>query len=210
MEDVVLVPQTGTAVEVKFDDTAIADFFDEQVELGRWPEEFGRIWIHTHPASSAQPSSTDEETFERVFGSTDWAVMFILARGGQTYARLRYHTGPGCEVTLEVEVDYSQAFGATDHQAWQDEYDRCVEEIVPMVKKGPAFGSASWDRRRLDPWPSEDETSLEWPNDSTMDDHYDCYCDQYYNAWLNYAQPEDFPQEVFWEVPQEVSDEYCY
>lgn len=194
VEDVVLVPQKCTPVEVKFEDTAIADFFDEQVEAGRWPEEFGRIWIHTHPASSAQPSSTDENTFERVFGTTDWAVMFILARGGQTYARLRYHTGPGCEVSLDVEVDYSQSFEAADHQAWQAEYDRCVEEIAPVAtSKEPAVTSASWDRRRLDPWPSEDETALEWANDWPTGDYFDCYCDHYYNAWLDYAQPEEFP-----------------
>ena len=58
-------------------------------------EQFGRIWVHTHPGNCPQPSSVDEETFARVFGRTDWAVMFILARGGQSYARLRFHVGPG-------------------------------------------------------------------------------------------------------------------
>jgi predicted PurR-regulated permease PerM len=33
---------------VAFDDAAVADFFDEQVDQGVVPERCGRIWIHTH------------------------------------------------------------------------------------------------------------------------------------------------------------------
>ena len=58
------------------------------------------------PGRSAEPSATDEATFSRVFGGADWAVMFILARGGQTYARLRCNVGPGADVKLPVDVDY--------------------------------------------------------------------------------------------------------
>ena len=74
----------------------MAEFFDEQVDQGWQPAQFPRIWIHTHPGDSAQPSPTDEETFARAFGQTDWAVMFILAQGGQTYCRLEYHRAPAC------------------------------------------------------------------------------------------------------------------
>ncbi|MBN8625679.1 MAG: hypothetical protein J0M17_09330 [Planctomycetes bacterium] len=42
-----LVRQTCSAVTVKFDDIAVADFFDEQVDLGLAPERFSRVWIHT-------------------------------------------------------------------------------------------------------------------------------------------------------------------
>src|SRR5262249_13781486 len=102
------------------------DYFDAQVNLGRQPEEFGRIWIHTHPGACPRPSGTDEETFRRVFGRADWAVMFILARGGKSYARLAYHFGPSCELPLGVDVDYSQPFQSSDRDAWQAEYRRCV------------------------------------------------------------------------------------
>ena len=63
--------------------------------VGLPPERFARIWVHTHPGKSPHPSITDEETFQRCFGNSDWAVMFILARGGQSYARLRLNAGPG-------------------------------------------------------------------------------------------------------------------
>ena len=83
--------QVCTGVSVAFDDQAVADFFDRQVDLGRRPEQFGRIWVHTHPGNSPEPSMTDEDTFARVFGRTDWAVMFILAR--------RARAMPGCGST---------------------------------------------------------------------------------------------------------------
>jgi proteasome lid subunit RPN8/RPN11 len=84
IEDVVLVRQVCSEISVKFEDAAVADHFDKQVDLGRTPEQFARIWIHTHPGTSPVPSRTDEETFERCFGGSDWAVMFILVCGGWT------------------------------------------------------------------------------------------------------------------------------
>lgn len=161
VEDIGLVDQTCTATHVEFNDAAVADFFDEQVDAGRRPEEFARLWLHTHPGSSAEPSRTDDETFERAFGGTDWAVMFILARGGQVYARLRYHLGPGVDIQLPVAVDYSRPFAASDEVLWQREYDRCVQLPPPPKVK---------DLRRLPP----------------LRDHAD---DNWYDAWEEYTDP---------------------
>ena len=68
------------------------------------------------------PSATDEATFSRVFGGSNWAVMVILARSGDTYARLRFNTGPGGEILLPVSVDYDAAFEGSDHAVWEREY----------------------------------------------------------------------------------------
>jgi len=106
IEEFCTVKQDTTFTSIAFDDLAVADFFESQVDSGRKPEQFGRIWLHTHPGNSAQPSGTDEETFGRVFGRCQWAVMFILARTGQCYARLRFNIGPGGEQNIPVEVDY--------------------------------------------------------------------------------------------------------
>ena len=110
-----------------------------------------RIWIHTHPGDSPHPSGTDEETFERCFGNTDWAVMFILARGGQTYARLRFRVGPGGEVVLPVDVDFGQPFPAADQAAWAQEYEQnvCGQELPSPV----AF-PAGWAAQRLAGFPA--------------------------------------------------------
>ena len=83
VEDFVTVEQAATGASISFDDEAVADLFDSQVDAGRKPEQFARIWLHTHPGNSAQPSSTDEETFQRVFGNCQWAMMFVLALGGK-------------------------------------------------------------------------------------------------------------------------------
>lgn len=130
VDDIGLVRQTCTAASVQFEDTAVADWFERQVDLGRRPAEFGRIWIHTHPGDSPWPSNVDEETFARVFGRCNWAVMFILARGGATYARLQMSLNPGVpsvEVRLPVRIDWSRPMENGDPAAWQAEYVECVQ-----------------------------------------------------------------------------------
>jgi proteasome lid subunit RPN8/RPN11 len=159
VEDISLVKQSCTWVQVKFDDESVADFFDDQVDAGRSPEQFGRIWIHTHPGNSPQPSGTDEATFARVFGGAHWAVMFILARGGETYARLRFNVGPGGDVLLPVEVDYTCEFRGSDVDQWQAEYAANVSALQPE----PATPSPAQERatpRRID------EFEDDWWNDA--------------------------------------------
>lgn len=131
--DLVLIPQECTVVTVKFEDAGVADYFDAQVDQGRRPEEFARLWLHTHPADSPAPSSVDEATFSRVFGKADWAVMFILARGGATYARLRFRAGPGGQMRIPVDVDYSREFCASDQAAWNREYQENVRMPLPAL-----------------------------------------------------------------------------
>ena len=116
------VKQDTTVASISLDDLAIADFFDSQVDAGRKPEQFFRIWLHSHPGNSPTPSSTDEATFARVFGRSDWAVMCVLAQEGKTYARLRFNVGPGGEVMIPVYVDYSLPFGPSEHASWEAEY----------------------------------------------------------------------------------------
>ena len=146
VEEIQLVRQHCSPVYVSFEDEAVADFFDRQVDRGLKPEQFARIWVHTHPGSCALPSHTDEETFQRVFGRSDWAVMFILAQEGQTFARLQFFVGPGGEVQLPVSVDYSHPFPASDWSAWQEEYDANVRLLEPRL---PAEQAAWWDDEML-------------------------------------------------------------
>lgn len=126
-----MVQQTCTSVTVEFDDEAVADFYDDQVDAGLKPEQFGRIWIHTHPGISAEPSGTDEATFDRSFGLVDWAVMLILAKGGETYSRLRFNAGPTCTQRMRVLVDFEAEFAAVNHDEWQAEYRHNVTIIDP-------------------------------------------------------------------------------
>ena len=126
--DFVLVKQKVTAVSVSFEDESVADFFEDQVEAGRQPEQFARLWLHTHPGDSPEPSGTDESTFDRVFGSCDWAIMLIVAQNGSTFARLRFNAGPGGEIKIPVCIDYSCEFDNADFNAWKEQYKANVIE----------------------------------------------------------------------------------
>ena len=129
VREFVTVEQEVTCVSVKFDDSSVADFFDTQVDLGRKPEQFARIWLHSHPGDSPKPSFIDEETFERVFGSCQWAVLFVVAQDNRTYARLRFNVGPGGQVLIPTEIDYGEDFEASDHELWDTEYAANVKSI---------------------------------------------------------------------------------
>jgi len=126
--DFVLVKQKVTAISVSFEDESVADFFETQVEAGRKPEQFARVWLHSHPGDSPEPSGTDESTFARVFGSCDWAIMFIVAQNGSTFVRLRFNVGPGGEVKIPVCVDYGFEFDNADFNAWKEQYKANVIE----------------------------------------------------------------------------------
>ena len=140
-QDFVTVKQEVSPVSVKFDDEAVGQFFDQQVDLGRKPEQFARIWLHTHPGDSPEPSTTDEDTFKRVFGTCQWAIMAIVARDSSTYARLSFNIGPGGQILIPTEVDYSRDFGPSDHPCWDVEYAAHVRAMdwfsqpLPMVRQ---------------------------------------------------------------------------
>jgi proteasome lid subunit RPN8/RPN11 len=156
IDDVVLVRQSCTAVTVKFDDAAVADFFDQQIDLGRKPEQFARVWLHSHPGSSAQPSLTDEKTFDRVFGHCDWALMGIVARGGESYARLRFNLGPMADLVIRMDVEWSEPFASSDQPGWLAEYKAAVSEEISLLTTIPD----RWPG--LDVWGERDFAAAFW------------------------------------------------
>jgi hypothetical protein len=152
---------------------AVADYFDACVDQGLTLNRCARIWLHTHPGTSAEPSGTDEDTFERVFGSCDWALMFILSRTGQTSARLAFNSGPGGQMHLPVQVDWpawptlcaNRSVAIADVQGlWRQEYDAHVrvqpERFLPISRlpAGPQRRDAIG--RDLERWWQEWEEQL--------------------------------------------------
>lgn len=143
----IMTPKQVTSVAtVCFDDSSVADYFDHCVDQGLKPDRFSRLWLHTHPGSSALPSGTDEETFRRVFGSSDWAVMAILSRAGHTYARLQINCGPGAHRRLHCRVDWeawpqelAEVSLAELLDDWQQEYEHNIHPIrfPPLVQPEP-------------------------------------------------------------------------
>ena len=137
LEDILVVRQRCTPVTVAFDDEAVADLFDRMVDAGIPPARFARVWLHTPPGASVEPSHVDEETFQRVFGGCDWAVMGILGRTGNVYARLRFNAGPGGTLLLVGHRPIDPATGAPTPAANQIQVS--VEEAVA------ALDSAEWE-----------------------------------------------------------------
>ena len=155
--DVQLIRQNCTSVTVAFEDEAVADFVDRQVDAGLTLAQCMRIWVHTHPGDSALPSATDEDTFKRVFGGCDWAVMFILAEGGETYARLRFNAGPGGEIEIPVTVDFSEEFYGSDWDAWEAEYEANVNALLQTerfwtAEPSPQLGLDPLDEQLRQTW----------------------------------------------------------
>jgi len=133
VREFVTVKQEVTAISVSFDDSAVADLFDTQVDFGRKPEQFARIWLHSHPGDSPEPSGIDRETFERVFGNCQWAILFVVAQNNKTYAKLSFNVGPGGQVLIPTEIDYSQDFGSSDHELWDTEYAANVKATEWLI-----------------------------------------------------------------------------
>tara|TARA_R110002073_G_scaffold245940_2_gene408711 strand:- start:13969 stop:14556 length:588 start_codon:yes stop_codon:yes gene_type:complete len=147
VEDIQLVEQVCSVVSVEFNDDSVADFFDQQVDAGRQPEQFARIWIHTHPGASPSPSDTDEETFDRCFGGVGWAVMHIIAQEGNTYTRARFNVGPGTDRRLRCRTIFDTEFPASDHEAWFIEYSDNVTVYDPFSSRhtlAETFEDADW------------------------------------------------------------------
>jgi proteasome lid subunit RPN8/RPN11 len=130
VRELATIKQEASCASVKFDDEAVSQFFDQQVDLGRRPEQFARIWAHSHPGDCPQPSSVDEETFARVFNKCQWAVMCVVAQNNKTYARISFNVGPGGQVLIPVEVEFACDFGPTDKKLWEAEYQANIKALA--------------------------------------------------------------------------------
>lgn len=119
--------QECTSVTVVFDDDDLAAEADKLYCEGLEPRQVLRIWIHTHPGNSATPSGTDWQTFGEKFDDPDWAVMAILAKGGdfQAYLRERNDWYPEPTVT-KIEAEIIEDEWETDE--WKQLLDDKVEE----------------------------------------------------------------------------------
>jgi proteasome lid subunit RPN8/RPN11 len=146
--DFVLVKQKVSSTTVAFDDESVGNFFEDQVAAGRKPQEFARVWLHSHPGSCPEPSITDEKTFDRVFGSCDWSIMAIVAQDSSSYAILRFNAGPGGQIKIPIYVDYDTEFEGSDFNLWTEQYKANVfldellkQELEKVVSEKKPFAN---------------------------------------------------------------------
>lgn len=178
IRDLVIPKQRVTGVSIDFDTSDVADLYADLDGRGLSMNDYARIWIHTHPGSSPQPSGTDENTFDTNYGESDWAVMFILAQGGSAYARIRIRKPLTTQFLAGTGIDWSVPFQATDETTWSSVYKNKVSEVryldtTKNKNKTPLLGSPSefQEARR----PAFYEESVEamddsWWLDDGMDD----------------------------------------
>lgn len=145
--DILLVPQVCSMCLTTPISSEKGDFFMRMAEAGHHPQQFGRIWIHTHPGIGPEPSGTDVDTFMDAFRYPDWSVMFILDTSDTSYCKLQFTAGPRCVVKIPVKITWDFEFEATNYELWQDEYEKNV--TIDVGIKSSTKGSISTDHSEL-------------------------------------------------------------
>ena len=154
--DLHLLKQEASPAFVSLDGEALADYLDTQTTNGLTVDECCRVFLHTHPGNSATPSGTDITTYNEFFANAPWSAFVILARGGQTWAQIRYGgRGPRTSVTANLTVDWSAPFPQTDHKNWRKAYTDNVEIEKPKPVSKIVYTGGKW---------SDHEKASDWPN----------------------------------------------
>jgi hypothetical protein len=152
---VVTLPQECSVAFVRFDPVGLADYQERMVCERKLPHErFFRIWLHTHPGSSPNPSGVDETNFSEFFDQCDWSVMLIISRTGDFYARLKQTRPVKTETTLAVEVDWREWPAASEFLdlpqesvSWELEYSSNVRKEEPRWGHFQGQGHDYWRDR---------------------------------------------------------------
>lgn len=149
--------QECTYAFVSVDEDELSALVEWAFDAGYPPGcDVGNVWFHTHPGASATPSAFDEEEFRTKFGHCQWAVMAILAEGGDVTARYQWQAaGRAYQADIDVRVDWAKLPAqlpelAREMAGWPAEFKAKVRERVwtpPPVPDKPKY---SWK----DPWPT--------------------------------------------------------
>lgn len=127
IEDFLMLKQKCTSTFVEFDPDDLNAHMIRCLERGIEPNRCMRVWIHTHPGNSAGPSGVDEKCFKEEFANPDWAIMFILARGGNCTCRLKVNNG-AFTMTKELKVEV-EAAPPPVYPEWDAEYTENWSEM---------------------------------------------------------------------------------
>lgn len=114
-------------------DVEVLEFLAREIERELPVDRCARVWIGTRPGRSARPTSAEVATFARLFGAVPWCVLFLVAHGGATYARLRYKIGPGGDWKIPVVVVEPLAPTSADHDCYPETFEpvEIVREFEP-------------------------------------------------------------------------------
>ncbi len=122
------------------DDEGVAKLFSLLSEEGLEHEQYGRVWIHSHPTFSVQPSGTDWSTLKRTFGRCPWVLMIIVSLDGGKFnssVHLRVNSPMGCATRklAKLEIDYARG--------WPKEVESWVEARKQLFQDMPSPSSST-------------------------------------------------------------------
>lgn len=126
--DFVVLKQTSSVASFDFDKDGMQDYLNEMVDRGISPNNCFRIYIHTHPGNSPQPSSVDDEQFDELMENYPWFCMVIFAKDLSTYARVKMTQGCGIEAELDLEIDWDVPCEPVDFGDLDLIFDEMVSE----------------------------------------------------------------------------------
>lgn len=123
VEKLHFVKQESTAGSTEFDEDAQHNLVVDMDEAGVSPENYLRIWVHTHPGSSATPSSTDWETFDEVFGLMPWSIMAILSKSAANSMYCLFRAEDEA-IHIPVVIDTPEV----NREEWEAEYREAIHK----------------------------------------------------------------------------------
>jgi len=126
----------------------LAQMWDDMTGAGLEPEQFNRIWIHTHPGDT-NPSRIDFDTCKEVFGRCDWFIMMIM--GKEDFGCWLYKMGRiPTRTMLEVKVDYSSPGLPPDTlKKWENTISNMVTVEKPIMVIRDFMGKGMGDDPRV-------------------------------------------------------------
>jgi hypothetical protein len=137
VEDIYIPPQIVSSASVDYDAVGLDRAMADCLELGYEPEQSMRCWIHLHPFTTAKPkpSSTDEETFDTLFGKRELAFMIIFSASANYYARVKSNL-KGYSLEQEIDIERLPSLTENDIKLLDDEYLDKVKEEKPVTFTG--------------------------------------------------------------------------
>lgn len=132
--DFVVLPQTSSSCEFDFSPDGMQNYLNEMVDAGISPNNCFRMYIHTHPGNSPQPSSVDNEQFDKLMQDYPWFGMIIFAKDLSTYARVKMTQGCGLEAELDLEIDWDVPCEPVDFNELDKIFDEKVSRKQTKIK----------------------------------------------------------------------------
>lgn len=210
--DFCLVKQECTSATVDLMD--LDKYVDEMVDEGISPNRSFRVWIHTHPGSSPNPSSTDWKTFNELMENYPWFAMLIIDRSHNTYGYLKLTQGPGLSKQVDISIDWNYPCQEIDFQELDNEYCEKVTEKKIKIKSSPkgkydkGYENINWSPNDAlaNRWGSSNHNYLNTKEDFDLDedDLKECYLDFIQKKSLHEMTEEEF--EKFQAFADELED----